>query len=288
MRFVIVPQAVRKVIPPLLNDFIALMKDTSLVSVIGCVEVVQAGPRRPVGDLQQLGADAWGAPVPGRHDPARAAGRLADRPQQRRAAARAAPPSRHRPGRRHRPTEGRSDGRGDAEARGRREALRRPARPPRDRPRRRQGRGRLRARAQRLGQEHPAALHQPARAARRGPDPARGDGDLPREGGPDDYGVDFVRRRVGMVFQQFNLFPHKSAIENVSLAQRDGARPRRGRGADQGGGAARAGRPRRQARRVPRPALRRPAAAGGDRPRAGDGPARDAVRRGHQRARPRS
>ncbi len=43
MRFIIVPQAVRKVIPPLLNDFIALMKDTSLVSVIGALEVVQAG-----------------------------------------------------------------------------------------------------------------------------------------------------------------------------------------------------------------------------------------------------
>jgi polar amino acid transport system permease protein len=43
MRHVIVPQAVRTVIPPLLNDFIALMKDTSLVSVIGFVEVVQAG-----------------------------------------------------------------------------------------------------------------------------------------------------------------------------------------------------------------------------------------------------
>jgi len=43
MRVVIVPQAVRKVIPPLLNDFIALMKDTSLVSVIGLLEVVQVG-----------------------------------------------------------------------------------------------------------------------------------------------------------------------------------------------------------------------------------------------------
>lgn len=43
MRHVIVPQAVRKVIPPLLNDFIALMKDTSLVSVVGLIEVVQAG-----------------------------------------------------------------------------------------------------------------------------------------------------------------------------------------------------------------------------------------------------
>jgi len=31
--------------------------------------------------------------------------------------------------------------------------------------------------------------------------------------------VDFVRRRVGIVFQQFNLFPHKCAIENVSMAQ---------------------------------------------------------------------
>jgi len=35
-----------------------------------------------------------------------------------------------------------------------------------------------------------------------------------------DDDVDLVRRNVGMVFQQFNLFPHKSAIENVSLAQR--------------------------------------------------------------------
>jgi polar amino acid transport system permease protein len=31
------------VIPPLLNDFIALMKDTSLISFLGLIEVVQAG-----------------------------------------------------------------------------------------------------------------------------------------------------------------------------------------------------------------------------------------------------
>jgi polar amino acid transport system ATP-binding protein len=31
--------------------------------------------------------------------------------------------------------------------------------------------------------------------------------------------IDFVRRRVGIVFQQFNLFPHKSALANVGLAQ---------------------------------------------------------------------
>jgi polar amino acid transport system ATP-binding protein len=38
--------------------------------------------------------------------------------------------------------------------------------------------------------------------------------------GTNQPGVDVVRRRVGMVFQQFNLFPHMAAIENVSLAQR--------------------------------------------------------------------
>jgi polar amino acid transport system permease protein len=38
MRHVVVPQAVRRVIPPLLNDFIGLQKDTALVSVIGVGE----------------------------------------------------------------------------------------------------------------------------------------------------------------------------------------------------------------------------------------------------------
>jgi polar amino acid transport system permease protein len=39
LRYVIVPQAVRRVIPPLLNDFIGLQKDTVLVSFIGVVEI---------------------------------------------------------------------------------------------------------------------------------------------------------------------------------------------------------------------------------------------------------
>ena len=39
MRYVVLPQAVRRVIPPLLNDFIGLQKDTVLVSAIGVVEI---------------------------------------------------------------------------------------------------------------------------------------------------------------------------------------------------------------------------------------------------------
>jgi polar amino acid transport system permease protein len=39
LRHVVLPQAVRRVIPPLLNDFIGLQKDTVLVSAIGLVEI---------------------------------------------------------------------------------------------------------------------------------------------------------------------------------------------------------------------------------------------------------
>jgi polar amino acid transport system permease protein len=42
MRYVILPQAVRNIIPPLLNDFISLQKDTALVGVIGAIEASQA------------------------------------------------------------------------------------------------------------------------------------------------------------------------------------------------------------------------------------------------------
>jgi polar amino acid transport system permease protein len=40
MRHVVVPQAVRRVIPPLLNDFIGLQKDTSLIGALGVLDVV--------------------------------------------------------------------------------------------------------------------------------------------------------------------------------------------------------------------------------------------------------
>ena len=42
MRYVILPQAVRNIIPPLLNDFISLQKDTALVGVLGAIEANNA------------------------------------------------------------------------------------------------------------------------------------------------------------------------------------------------------------------------------------------------------
>ena len=38
LRYVIVPQAVRRVIPPLMNDFIGLQKDTALLNIVGVLE----------------------------------------------------------------------------------------------------------------------------------------------------------------------------------------------------------------------------------------------------------
>ncbi|MBR3722812.1 MAG: amino acid ABC transporter permease [Selenomonadaceae bacterium] len=43
MRYIIIPQAFRRVIPPLGNEFIALLKDSSLVSVIGFEELTRNG-----------------------------------------------------------------------------------------------------------------------------------------------------------------------------------------------------------------------------------------------------
>ncbi|WP_156995360.1 ABC transporter permease subunit, partial [Elstera litoralis] len=43
MRLIILPQALRIVIPPMVNSFISTFKDTSLVIVIGLVDLLNAG-----------------------------------------------------------------------------------------------------------------------------------------------------------------------------------------------------------------------------------------------------
>jgi polar amino acid transport system permease protein len=49
LRYVVLPQAVRRVVPPLLNDFIGLQKDTALVSFIGVVEIFRQSQIRQAG-----------------------------------------------------------------------------------------------------------------------------------------------------------------------------------------------------------------------------------------------
>lgn len=43
MRYIILPQAFKRIIPPLGNEFIAMLKDSSLVSVIGFEELTRTG-----------------------------------------------------------------------------------------------------------------------------------------------------------------------------------------------------------------------------------------------------
>jgi polar amino acid transport system ATP-binding protein len=53
-------------------------------------------------------------------------------------------------------------------------------------------------------------IHLEERSICKGPDSGSGE---------QSWELDFVRQRVGIVFQQFNLFPHKTAMQNVTLAQ---------------------------------------------------------------------
>ena len=53
MRYIILPQAFKRIIPPLGNEFIAMLKDSSLVSVIGFEELTRSGgPARHRGNLR--------------------------------------------------------------------------------------------------------------------------------------------------------------------------------------------------------------------------------------------
>ena len=99
---------------------------------------------------------------------------------------------------------------------------------------------------------------------------------------------DQLRQRIGMVFQQFNLFPHRTVLDNVTLAPRKLKRLGAERGPRTRAGAIGPGRAAAQGRRAAGDAVGRPAAAGGDRPGPGDGAAGDVLRRGHLGAGPRT
>ena len=52
MRFIILPQAIRRVLPPLGNDFIALLKDSALLTVLAINELTQLGRLRRASTFQ--------------------------------------------------------------------------------------------------------------------------------------------------------------------------------------------------------------------------------------------
>lgn len=51
-RFIIFPQAIRTILPPLGNDFIAMIKDSSLVSVLGVLDITQLGKVTAAGNFR--------------------------------------------------------------------------------------------------------------------------------------------------------------------------------------------------------------------------------------------
>lgn len=51
-RFVVFPQAFRMILPPLGNDFVAMVKDSSLVSVLGVADVTQLGKVTAAGNFR--------------------------------------------------------------------------------------------------------------------------------------------------------------------------------------------------------------------------------------------
>ncbi|WP_068113665.1 amino acid ABC transporter permease [Tropicimonas marinistellae] len=51
-RFIVFPQAFRMILPPLGNDFIAMIKDSSLVSVLGVMDITQLGKVTAAGNFR--------------------------------------------------------------------------------------------------------------------------------------------------------------------------------------------------------------------------------------------
>ena len=147
----------------------------------------------------------------------------------------------------------------------------------------------LRRRAKRLGQDDLAALSRAARDAERGPHRHGGHGDLHAPARPADQGRRTrraLRHRHGVPALQ-SVAAHVGAGEpdrGAAPGEEDAARRGRRHGRETAG----QGRPFRQARRLSGAAVGRPAAAGGDRPRARHVAQGAAVRRGDVGARPRA
>jgi polar amino acid transport system permease protein len=81
LRHVVIPQAIRRVIPPLLNDFIGLQKDTVLVSFIGVVEIFRLSQIESAATYNFTPYIAVALCVHRHHRAAHPRRRLADRPQ---------------------------------------------------------------------------------------------------------------------------------------------------------------------------------------------------------------
>ena len=145
-----------------------------------------------------------------------------------------------------------------------RQALRRPARAARHQPRGRRRPGGRGARPVRVRQVHAVPHDQPAGADRQRHDRGRRQGAARRGQGA---GRAARRRRHGVPELQPLRAQDDPRERHPRPAQ--GAQDEQGRGREAGAGPAGAGRHRQPARQVPRPALRRPAAARRDRPRAG-------------------
>ena len=225
LRFVVLPQAVRRVIPPLLNDFIGLQKDTALVGALGVVEAFRQAQIDQSATFNYTPYLVAAMLFVADHDPARALHRLARRARPQAAAGgegrvSAARPAPGEPA--PRPAlriEGVHKSFGELEV--------------------------LRGIDLEVGEHEVVCLIGASGSGKStllrcvnllepidaGPDPRRRRRRSPRRG------VDArrVRRRIGIVFQSFNLFPHMTRARATSRSRRArcsgrrAPRPRRGR-----------------------------------------------------------